>query len=230
MKTIAALKILLIVTSHSQLGATKEPTGYWLEELATPYAEFTQAGAQVDIASPQGGKAPVDPKSEKDATESTRAFLANKDAMKKVQNTLPIAKVKENYDAYFVVGGHGAMWDLATSVPTQTLLSKAYARGAVVSAVCHGPAVLVGVKAPDGKPIVDGKRVAAFSNAEEKAAGTESAMPFALETRLREQGARYESGPDWGSFAVRDGKLVTGQNPGSSGATAREVLAALREK
>ncbi len=230
MKALTAVKILLIVTSHTQLGNTKEPTGFWLEELAAPYAEFTQAGAQVDIASPLGGKAPADPKSEKESSEATRAFLADAGAKKKLENTLVLEKVKDTYDAYFVVGGHGVMWDLATHAPLHSLLTAAYARGAVVSAVCHGPAALVGVKAPDGKPIVAGKRVAAFTNQEEKAGKLDTVMPFLLETRLREQGARHESGPMWGSFAVRDGRLITGQNPASSAAVAREVLAALREK
>jgi putative intracellular protease/amidase len=230
MKTLTALKVLLIVTSHTQMGNTKESTGFWLEELATPYTAFTQAGLQVDIASPRGGKAPADPRSEKDVSEATRAFLADKDAQKKLAHTLPLDKLKDTYDAYFVVGGHGVMWDLATSAPTHTLLTQAYARGAVVSAVCHGPAALVGVKAPDGQPLVAGKRVAAFSNEEEKAAKLDTVVPFPLETRLREQGARYESGPLWGSFAVRDGQLITGQNPASSAAVAREVIAALREK
>jgi putative intracellular protease/amidase len=230
MKTLTAMKILLIVTSHTQLGNTKEATGFWLEELATPYAEFTKAGAQVDIASPLGGKAPADPKSEQESSEATRAFLADAGAKKKLANTLVLEKVKERYDAYFVVGGHGTMWDLATHAPLHSLLTTAYARGAVVSAVCHGPAALVGVKGPDGKPIVSGKRVAAFSNEEEKAVKLDTVVPFPLETRLREQGARYESGPMWGSFVVRDGRLITGQNPASSAAAAREVITALSEK
>ena len=230
MKTLTAMKVLLVVTSHSQLGSTKEPTGFWLEELAAPYAEFTKAGVQVDIASPLGGKAPADPRSEKEPSEATRAFLSDAAAKKKLENTLVLEKVKESYDAYFVVGGHGVMWDLATHAPLHTLLTAAYARGAVVSAVCHGPAALVGVKAPDGKPLVAGKRVVAFTNAEEKAMKLDTVVPFPLETRLREQGARFESGPMWNSFAVRDGRLVTGQNPASSAAVAREVLAALREK
>ena len=124
MKVLAALKVLLIVTSHTQMGDTKEATGFWLEELATPYAEFTQAGVEVDIASPKGGKASADPRSEKDTTAATQAFQADKAAQKKLAHTLPMAKVKDTYDAYFVVGGHGVMWDLATSAPTHTLLTR----------------------------------------------------------------------------------------------------------
>ncbi|WP_342380426.1 type 1 glutamine amidotransferase domain-containing protein [Myxococcus stipitatus] len=230
MEALTAVKVLLIVTSHSQFGDTGEKTGFWLEELAAPYAQFVQAGAQVDIASPRGGTPPVDPRSEKEASPATKAFLADAQAKRKLANTLTLAQVKDTYDAYFVVGGHGVMWDLAKHEPTHQLLSSGYARGAVVAAVCHGPAALVGVKGPDGKPLVAGKRVAAFSNAEEKAAKFDAIVPFALETRLREQGARYESGPLWGSFTVSDGRLVTGQNPASSADTAREVLRVLREK
>ncbi|MDC0710521.1 type 1 glutamine amidotransferase domain-containing protein [Stigmatella sp. ncwal1] len=230
MKLLTAMKILLIVTSHEQLGDTPERTGYWLEELAAPYKEFTEAGAQVDIASPRGGKAPADPKSVKEADEVSRAFLADAQAAKKLENTLVLENVKEKYDAYFVVGGHGVMWDLAVHTPLQRLLANGYERGAVVAAVCHGPAALVGVKGADGQPLVAGKRVAAFSNEEEQAAKLDKVVPFALETRLRDLGARYERGPMWGSFAVRDGRLVTGQNPASSVAAAREVIQALQEK
>jgi putative intracellular protease/amidase len=138
--------------------------------------------------------------------------------------------VKGQYDVYFVVGGHGVMWDLAVHTPLQRMLASAYERGAVVAAVCHGPAALVGVKGSDGRPLVAGKRVAGFSNVEEKAVKLDKVVPFALETRLKELGGTYERGPMWKSFAVRDGRLVTGQNPASSAAVAREVLSALRER
>ncbi|PTL83892.1 type 1 glutamine amidotransferase domain-containing protein [Vitiosangium sp. GDMCC 1.1324] len=230
MNALTALKILLIVTSHDQMGTTQERTGFWLEELAAPYQEFTAAGLQVDIASPRGGHAPADPRSTKETSEATRAFLADAQAVKKLEHTLVLEQVKDRYDAYFVVGGHGVMWDLATHAPLHRLLASAYERGAVVAAVCHGPAALVGVKGSDGRPLVAGKRVAAFSDEEEQAVKLDKVVPFPLETRLRELGARYERGPMWGSFAVRDGRLITGQNPASSAAAAREVLAALREK
>ncbi|WP_224366593.1 type 1 glutamine amidotransferase domain-containing protein [Hyalangium versicolor] len=230
MKALTAIKILLIVTSHEQMGTTGEQTGFWLEELAAPYREFTAEGAQVDIASPKGGKAPADPRSVKDASEETRAFLSDPQARSKLEHTLVLGEVKDTYDAYFVVGGHGVMWDLATHAPLHKLLASAYARGAVVAAVCHGPAALVGVKGADGKPLVAGKRVAAFSDEEERAAKLDKVVPFPLETRLRELGARYERGPMWGSFAVRDGQLITGQNPASSVAAAKEVIGALRKK
>lgn len=227
---LKVLKILLIVTSHEQMGTSGERTGFWLEELAAPYQEFVAAGAQVEIASPLGGKAPADPRSTQEPSEAVRAFLADPEAKKKLEHTLVLEQVKDTYDAYFVVGGHGVMWDLATHAPLHELLGKAWVNGSVVAAVCHGPAALVGVKDAAGKPLVAGRRVAGFSNEEEQAVKLDEVVPFALETRLRELGGRYERGPLWKSFAVRDGRLVTGQNPASSVAVAREVLTALRER
>ena len=187
--------VLMIVTSHARLGETDKPTGFWLEELAAPYAVFRDAGLRIDLASPAGGRPPADPKSETSDAEPVRRFLGDREAMAQLESTRRLADVAEGYDAYFVVGGHGVMWDLATS--------------------------------PEAAAIVSGRRVAAFSNEEEDAVGLTGVVPFALETRLRELGARYERGPKWSAFAVRDGKLVTGQNPQSSADTAREVLAAL---
>jgi putative intracellular protease/amidase len=220
-------KILMIVTSHDKLGESGERTGFWLEELAAPYREFVNAGAAVDIASPRGGRPPVDPKSESSKNEAVIWFLADRDAASKLASTIAIADVVPSYDAYFVVGGHGAMWDLAESAAVQGLLARAFDGGQVVAAVCHGPGALVNVRLASGDPLVKGRRVAGFSNEEEAAVGLTKVVPFSLETRLRELGGHYERGPMWGAFAVRDGKLVTGQNPSSSAAVAQETLAAL---
>ena len=220
-------KILLIVTSHEKLGETGERTGFWLEELAAPYREFVNAGATVDIASPRGGRPPTDPKSESTKNEAVAWFLADPEATAKLDKTIPIREVAPNYDAYFVVGGHGAMWDLAESADLQDLLVRAFQNGHVVAAVCHGPGALVNVKLASGDPLVKGRRVAGFSNEEEDAVGLTKVVPFSLETRLRELGGLYEQGPMWAPFAVRDGKLITGQNPSSSTLVAQETLAAL---
>jgi putative intracellular protease/amidase len=220
-------RVLMIVTSHARLGESGTLTGFWLEELAAPYGVFLDAGLAIDIASPAGGRPPADPKSETSDAEPVRRFRADREAMARLESTLPLADVAERYDAYFVVGGHGAMWDLATSDAVASLLGRAHDAGKVVAAVCHGPAALVGVRDAHGEPIVRGRRVAGFSNEEEEAAGLTAIVPFALETRLRELGAHYEQGAKWAAFAVRDGNLVTGQNPQSSAATARETLAAL---
>ena len=220
-------KVLMIVTSHDQLGATGTRTGFWLEELAAPYLEFVRAGAEVDIASPKGGKAPADPKSDTEPSAVVRAFRADARAVAKLEATLRLGDVKEVYDAYFVVGGHGVMWDLAEDAAAQALLGRAFDAGRVVAAVCHGPAALVNVTLADGSSIVAGRRVAGFSNEEEGAVKLTEIVPFSLETRLTERGGRYEKGPMWSSFVVRDGRLVTGQNPASSTAVARETLVAL---
>ena len=220
-------KVLMIVTSHARLGESGKPTGFWLEELATPYGVFRDAGLQVEIASPAGGRPPADPASEKSEEEAVRRFRDDREAMAKLEATKKLADVTESYDAYFVVGGHGVMWDLAASPELAALLGRAHDAGKVVAAVCHGPAALVGVRDARGEPIVRGRRVAGFSNEEEDAVGLTGVVPFPLETRLRELGGTYERGPKWAPFAVRDGNLVTGQNPQSSAAVARETLAAL---
>jgi putative intracellular protease/amidase len=227
MTTTTNAKVLMIVTSHAQLGTSGQKTGFWLEELAAPYYELREAGFTIDVASPLGGKPPVDPKSESSDASSVKRFLDDPEAMAKLAATKRLDDSLEPYDAYFVVGGHGVMWDLAESATLAGLLGRAHDDGRVVAAVCHGPAALSSVKDAAGAPIVKGRRVAGFSNEEEDAVGLTGVVPFALETRLRELGGRYERGPKWSSFAVRDGKLVTGQNPQSSAAVARLVVEAL---
>jgi putative intracellular protease/amidase len=221
--------VVLIVTSHAQLGESGEKTGFWLEELAAPYYELAEAGFDVDIASPEGGRPPADPKSEKSEAASVRRFLADPVATAKLSATKRLGEIASTlaYDAYFVVGGHGVMWDLAKSEVAAALLGRAFDAGKVVAAVCHGPAALVGARTGGGQPIVAGKNVAGFSNEEEDAVGLSEIVPFALETQLRDLGGRYQRGPKWGSFAVRDGNLVTGQNPASSAAVAKLVVEAL---
>lgn len=225
---IAGKRVLMIVTSHAELGTSGTKTGFWLEELAAPYYELLEAGASIDIASPLGGKPPADPKSEKSDVPSVTRFLADETATKKLAETKTIeSAVMDVYDAYFVVGGHGVMWDLATNAALARGLGRAHDDGRIVAAVCHGPAALSEVKDKDGAPIVKDRRVAGFSNEEEDAVGLTGIVPFALETRLRELGGKYERGPKWGSFAVRDGRLVTGQNPASSIAVAKLVIEVL---
>lgn len=220
-------KILMIVTSHAELGTTGQKTGFWLEELAAPYYELLGAGASIDLASPLGGRPPADPKSTSSEAAAVKRFLDDPTARAKLDATKKLADVREDYDAYFVVGGHGVMWDLASSPELAKLLGTAFDAKKVVAAVCHGPAGLVLAKDAAGAPIVAGRRVAGFSNEEEDAVGLGGVVPFALETKLVALGGKYERGPKWGSFAVRDGALVTGQNPQSSVAVAKLVLEAL---
>ncbi|HEY0275945.1 MAG TPA: type 1 glutamine amidotransferase domain-containing protein [Paenirhodobacter sp.] len=224
-------KILIVLTSHDVIGATGKPTGVWFEELAAPYYAFVDAGATVDIVSIWGGKVPIDPASVAAAGQNAASvdrFLNDAPAMAQIVHSSGLTDVSATgYDAIFLPGGHGTMFDLPTSPELAALLSGAWARGKVVAAVCHGPAGLVNLTDTDGMPLVAGRRVAGFSNSEEAAAGLSDAVPFLLETRLRALGGLYENGPDFTPFAVRDGHLVTGQNPQSSEEVARLVLATI---
>lgn len=221
--------ILIVTTSHDVIGSTGKPTGVWLEELATPYYLFRDAGAEVTIASIKGGKVPVDPSSTSgELPESVQRFLADPEAQRAVAATPAIEAVDvAAYDAVFLPGGHGTVWDLPGSTALAKGLSAAYAAGKVISAVCHGPAGLVGVTDPAGQPLVKGRRVSAFTDSEEVLAGLDKTVPFLLESRLKELGGLYEKGGDFQPFAVADGQLVTGQNPASSGLVAKLVLEAL---
>ncbi len=221
------IRALMIVTSHAELGSTGQKTGFWLEELAAPYLELVLRGVEVDIASPKGGRPPADPKSASSETEAVRAFLADRIASKKLDSTIPLAEASADYDAYFVVGGHGVMWDLARDPALAAMLAGAHDRGRIVAAVCHGPAALVGARLADGRPLVAGRRVAAFSNEEEALIELTSVVPFALESELVRLGARYERGANWASHVAVDDRLITGQNPASSVDVARAVLRAL---
>ncbi|MCY0964725.1 type 1 glutamine amidotransferase domain-containing protein [Parathalassolituus penaei] len=225
------MRILMILTSQATMGDTSTPTGVWFEELTTPYYRFVDAGATVELASVKGGAVPLDPHStsEQARPASVSRFMADTHAMQQLQQSLSIQSLDiSGYDAIFLPGGHGTMWDLPASRELTELLNQAWANQKILAAVCHGPAGLVNLQDTTGQPLVSGRKVAGFSNSEEAAAGLTSVMPFLLETRLRELGAHYESGPDFQPFAVRDGRLITGQNPASSEPVADLVLQALR--
>lgn len=226
-------RILIIVTSNARMGDTGKPTGLWAEELAAPYFAFVDAGFDVEIASPQGGAAPVDPGSLKPEGENdavVERFLADEAAQRKVRATRRVAEVDAAaFDAVFFPGGHGTMWDLPGDAGVTRAVESAYAAGKIVAAVCHGPAGLVSARRPDGQPLVAGKRVNAFTDDEEREAGQAETVPFLLESRLRNLGAKFEKTGNWQPFAVRDGQLITGQNPQSSAEVARLVLQALGE-
>ena len=223
--------VLIIVTSHAKMGGQDRQTGIWFEELTTPYYAFLDAGAAVAIASIAGGKVPVDPHSmeAKDRPTSVTRFLKDENAMRQIETSKSISELSvDEYDAVFLPGGHGVMWDMPENPLLSALLSKAWAQGKVVAAVCHGPAGFVGATDETGKPLVSGRKVAAFTNEEEEMAGLTKEVPFLLESRIRELGAKYESGLAFQPFAVRDGKLVTGQNPASSEKVAELVLEAVK--
>ena len=227
-------KILIIVTSHGVMGNTGETTGLWFEELATPYYAFVDAGMEVTIASIDGGKIPVDPRSQKPIGEnlaSVDRFLQDKSASAAIANTPAITTIDSSqYDAIFLPGGHGTMWDLPESQPLAGIISQAYAQDKVVAAVCHGPAGLVSATKPDGSPLVAGHQISAFTNSEEDAVGLSEAVPFMLETKLRELGADFQGVENFEPFAVRSGQVITGQNPDSSLLVAQKVLEALGVK
>ncbi|WP_097461527.1 type 1 glutamine amidotransferase domain-containing protein [Mangrovitalea sediminis] len=225
------MKILMVLTSHDQLGDTGHKTGFWLEEFAAPYYVFKDAGADITLASPKGGQPPLDPKSdEPDAqTAATERFRQDADAQKALANTQPLASVNaDDYDAVFYPGGHGPLWDLAEDADSIRLIETFYADGKAVGAVCHAPGVLRHTKAPDGQPLVKGKRVAGFTNTEEAAVGLTEIVPFLVEDMLKANGGEYSQAADWQSHAVTDGHLVTGQNPASSEAAAHAVLELLK--
>ncbi|PZU11872.1 type 1 glutamine amidotransferase domain-containing protein [Sphingomonas sp.] len=227
------MKILIVTTSHARTGGeggAGRETGLWMAELSTPYYAFVDAGAVVDIASIAGGPVPIDPTSMEDEyrLESAARFLGDAEAMAMLHASRPIEAIPADaYDAIFLPGGHGTMWDLPTNAALIDLIAAMHAAGKVVSAVCHGPAGLVNVTDADGVPIVRGREVCAFTNSEEEAAGLLHAVPFLLEDRLRELGGLYRSAPDFQACAVRDGHLVTGQNPASCPEVSRLVLEAI---
>ncbi|SEO68355.1 type 1 glutamine amidotransferase domain-containing protein [Aquisalimonas asiatica] len=220
---MAEPRILMIVTSADTMPSGKT-TGLWLEEFAVPYQAFVEAGAQVTVASPKGGQCPIDPRSAPD-DEQQRAW---QDASAELANTRPLGEISAaDYDAVFLPGGHGTMFDLPDNADLISLLNGFAADDKVIAAVCHGPAGLVGVTGKDGKPLVAGRRVAVFTDEEERAVELDQDVPFLLETRIRELGANVDPRPAFQEHALRDGKLVTGQNPPSSALTAKLTLEAL---
>jgi putative intracellular protease/amidase len=212
--------ILMVVTSHDRIDQD-HPTGLWFEEFAVAYGLFRQRGYDITVASPRGGAVPIDPRSEpKDRdTPDTRAALAALAATARLDTV-----ASKPYDAIFFPGGHGAMYDLPDNPEVARLVSRFVDEGKVVASVCHGPACFVGARRQDGTPVVQGKRLTAFTNAEESAVELDKFMPFLLESRLRDLGARFEVADKWADHVVVDGHLVTGQNPQSSGSAARAVI------
>jgi putative intracellular protease/amidase len=225
------MKILIVLTSHDTLGNTGRKTGFWLEEFAAPYYAFVDAGATVTLASPKGGQPPLDPKSDDpDAqTDATRRFRQDAEAQRVLASTLRLADVQAaDYDAVFYPGGHGPLWDLAEDTKSVGLIETMLAAGKPVSAVCHAPGVLRHAKTADGKPLVQGRQVTGFSNAEEAAVQLTDVVPFLVEDELTRLGGLYSSGPDWQPHVVSDGLLVTGQNPASSVGVAQALLERLK--
>ncbi len=223
-------KVLFVLTSVSEIPDTEKETGFWMEEFATPYYTFQDAGVDVDIASIDGGEAHPDPASMSKDHEALKRLEADPGVLAKLDQTVPVSRVHINgYQGIFMPGGHGTMWDFPENPILSRLISDFYADHRIIGAVCHGPAALVGPEKPDGRPLVEGHRINAFTNEEEKQAKLEEVVPFLLESRLKKLGARFESTEAFQPHAVRDGVLVTGQNPASSEETAKLMLEALQK-
>jgi putative intracellular protease/amidase len=221
------MKILMVLTSHGQLGKSGSPTGLWLDEMAGPYYVFRNAGAGVTLASPSGGPPPVDPRSEQhdQQTDATRRLHGDSEAMQALANTQKLRDLDgDAYDAVFYPGGHGPLWDLAEDRDSRRLIETMYAAGKPVALVCHGPAALRHARGPYGLPLVRGKAVTGFSNTEEQAAGLADAVPFLIEDMLKEAGGNYSKAANGQSHVVTSGNLITGQNPASSVDAAKAVL------
>ena len=225
------MKILMVLTSHDQLGDTGEKTGFWLEEFASPYYVFHDAGAEITLASPKGGQPPLDPKSDGPdfQTEATERFRNDQEAQTALANTLKLASISaDDFQAVFYPGGHGPLWDLAEDQDSIALIEAMYSAGKPVAAVCHAPCVFRHTKNKDGSPLVKGKSVTGFANSEEAAVELIDIVPFLVEDELQNNGGKYSKGDDWQPHYVVDGNLITGQNPASSAATARALLEQLK--
>lgn len=225
------MKILIVLTSHDQLGNTGRKTGFWLEELAAPYYVFKEAGAQVTLASPKGGQPPLDPKSNDPdfQTDHTRRFEADAEAQAALANTVRLDTVSaEQFDAVFYPGGHGPLWDLAEDRHSIALIENTLNSGKPVALVCHAPGALRHAKNPDSSPLVQGKKVTGFTNSEEEAVQLTDVVPFLVEDELISKGGQYLKVADWQPYAIRDGLLITGQNPASSTIAAKTLIAALK--
>lgn len=225
------MKILIVLTSHSELGDSGEKTGFWIEEFASPYYVFADAGAEITIASPKGGQSPIDPKSElADAqTPSTNRFYKDKIAIDKVAYSKKLSEMNyEDYDAIFYPGGHGPLWDLANDTDSIKLIENFYNHQKPIAFVCHSPAALVNAKAVNGEPLVKGKHLTSFSNSEEEAVKLTKIVPFLLEDKLKELGAHYTNKSQWESYIQEDGLLITGQNPASSEGVAQLLIKKLK--
>jgi len=221
------MKILMVITSHDQLGNTGRKTGFWLEELAAPYFVFKDSGAEITLASPKGGRPPLDPKSNEPEfrTDLTRRFEKDAAAEAQLGKTVRLESVKqEDFDTVFYPGGHGPMWDLAEDKNSVRLIESFLAAGKPIALVCHAPGALRHVRTPDGKPLAQGKEVTGFTNGEEEAVGLTKVVPFLVEDEMLELGAVFSKKSNWAVHVVSDGLLITGQNPASSGPAAKVLI------
>ncbi|WP_371376083.1 type 1 glutamine amidotransferase domain-containing protein [Thalassotalea aquiviva] len=223
-------KILMVLTSHDQLGNTGEKTGFWVEEFAAPYYQFLDANLDITLASPLGGQPPIDPKSELDdfQTPATKRFNQDPVVQDKLTNTLPLADLSaSNFDAIFYPGGHGPLWDLVDNQASLKLIEAFHCNKKPIGVVCHATAVLLNAKDSHGNSLVENKKVTGFSNSEEAAVELTDVVPFLLEDELTARHAHYQKGDDWSEFVITDGHIISGQNPASSELAAKTLLSKL---
>lgn len=220
-------KVLFVITSNGKLGNTGKPTGYWASEVSHPWKAIKDAGFEIDFVSPKGGKCPVEGEDLSDPIE--KEFLADTQYQQKINASLSPDKVNpSDYCAIFFAGGHGVMWDFPDNTAIQKITSDIYEKGGIVGAVCHGPAGLVNVKLPSGKYLVDGKKINCFTDSEERAVKLQDVVPFLLESKLRERGAKFECSDNFQSHVVVNDRVITGQNPMSAYAVGLAIVTALQ--
>jgi len=225
------MKILIVLTSHSELGNTGKKTGFWIEEFAAPYYVFKEAGAEITIASPKGGQPPIDPSSDTpdNQTPATIRFKSDTELQRTLSNSLELSTVSvDDFDGIFYPGGHGPLWDLTNNADSIKLIESFWKSKKPIAAVCHAPSVLLHVKNEKDELILKGKNVTGFTNSEEEAVHLNTIVPFLLEDELKKSGANYSKKENWASYVVKDGLLITGQNPASSEAAAKELIKALK--
>lgn len=226
------MKVLIVLTSHSELGNTGHKTGFWIEEFAAPYYILKDAGVQITISSPKGGQPPIDPKSEEPSsqTAATHRYEDDKDLQILLSNTKKLSDVSANdFDAVFYPGGHGPLWDLTNNAQSIRLIEAFWKSKKPVAAVCHAPSALLNVKDENGDALVKGKKVTGFSDSEEAAVGLTKVVPFLLEEELKSKGGIYSKKEDWASNVITHGLLITGQNPASSAEAAKQLLTVLTQ-
>ena len=231
-QTSKKVKILFVLTSHDQLGNTGKKTGFWIEEFASPYYFFTDKNIEVTVATPNGGQAPIDPKSNEPGfqTDATKRYFNDAVAQKLLSNTVKLSSVNQkNFDAIFYPGGHGPMWDLASDKNSIALIKSFYNHNKPIAFVCHGSAALINVKLNNGDYLIAGKNLTSFCNTEEEAVQLTKVVPFSLEEKLKSRGAIYKKGADWSSYVLEDGLLLTGQNPQSSNEVAQKLFDKLKK-
>ena len=225
------MRILIVLTSHSELGNTGKKTGFWIEEFAAPYYVFEKAGAEISIASPKGGQPPIDPSSDTpdNQTPATIKFKSDDELQKAVSHSLKLSDISvDDYDGVFYPGGHGPLWDLTNDADSIRLIGLFWKSKKPIAAVCHAPAVLLNVKNEENENLLQGKNVTGFTNEEEEAVQLTNIVPFVLEDELKKNGAVYTKKENWVSYVVQDGLLITGQNPASSEAAAEELINILK--